>query len=409
MASFDINICKDNNSGTVIYNTLTREFRIEPLASFYKIPLTQDDIDCFREVYVNNIQSDPQTVTILPTTNCNARCWYCYEHGISHCDMTIETAELAVGFIREKYTKPELTINWFGGEPLLCFDIIRYITTKLKESGYRLSTCVTTNGSLLNEQMIEFFKEHYDKVTANITIDGIKEDYANVKRYINIPKEKAFDTVMRNIRLLIENNIFVLLRINYSDYGRAKSVYKYLADELGPFDKPRYHIYYAPIWQKNCNLENAEEEALKTIALLGNDIDINVLANPFLDNILVNSIANPKRLGHCTALSRNKMVINADGRLYRCHSMACDDKYACGDLNSGIDTSALGYEIFEREHEKECGGCAFLPLCSTQCRVRSELYGEETICQNTKKIVPKIAKMKYIKRRCLQPVSGGNN
>lgn len=394
MASFEINICDDNNAGTVIYNTLTREFRIEPSAVFAETPLGQDDIDHFREVFVDNIQSDSQTVTILPTTNCNARCWYCYEHGISRCDMTVETAELAIRFIKDKYTKPELTINWFGGEPLLRFDIIQNITTKLKENGYQLSTCVTTNGSLLSGQMVEFLKGYYEKVTVNITIDGIKNDYANVKRYTNISKEKAFDTVIRNIHLLIEKNVFVLLRINYDNFERAKSVYKYLVDELGPFDKPRYHIYYAPIWQRNCSLENAEEEALKTIMLLGEGMDINVLANPFLDNILVNSIANHKRLGHCTALSRNKTVINADGRLYRCHSMACDDKYACGDVMSGIDTRALGYEIFEREHEKECGGCALLPLCSTQCRVRSELYGEEAICQNTKRIVPEIARMK---------------
>lgn len=401
MAAFDINVGEKNNSGTVIYNTLTREFRIESYVGFEETPLGQNDIEHFRELFGESVQNDPQTITVLPTTNCNARCWYCYEYGIPRCDMTIETAELAIRFIKDKFTKPELSINWFGGEPLLSFGIIQYITTKLKKNGYRLSTCVTTNGSLLNGQIIEFFKEYYDKVTVNITVDGIKDDYANVKRYTNIPQDKAFDRVMRNIHLLIEKNIFVLLRINYDDFDRAKAVYNYLVEELGSFDKPRYHIYYAPIWKRECDLKDAEENAKEMIHHIKKGEDINVIADPFLDNVLINSVANPKRLGHCTALSRNKTVINADGRLYRCHSMACDERYACGDVKSGIDTSIIGYTIFEKEYEKECGGCALLPLCSTQCRVRSILYGEDVICHNTKKIVPEIARMKLQKQKYL--------
>jgi glucose-1-phosphate thymidylyltransferase len=70
---------------------------------------------------------------------------------------------------------------------------------------------------------------------------------------------------MRNIHLLVEKNIFVLLRINYGDFDRAKAVYNYLVEELGSFDKPRYHIYYAPIWKRECDLKDAEENAKATV------------------------------------------------------------------------------------------------------------------------------------------------
>lgn len=398
MAAFDVNIGETNElGGNFVYNALTRSFiKVSSVAE--NVSLNEVDIDCFRGVLDEALRKDPQSVTILPTTNCNARCWYCYEHGIRRYDMTIETAEKAASFIKNKFTEPELAINWFGGEPLLGFDIIQHITTKLKEQGYCLSTCVTTNGSMLTEEMVEFFKKSYNKVNVNITVDGINESYAKIKRYTNVPQEIAFEKLIHNIKLLLNNNVFVLLRINFDKLKKAQNVYAYLDNVLGDFDKSCYHICYAPIWKKDSDIEQFKDDAFRYLQYIRDGMDINILANPYMDNILINSVANPKRLGHCVALSKNNIVINADGKLYRCHSLVCDEIYACGDVTSGVDNTALGYQLFEKEHEKHCGGCALLPLCSTQCRVRSILYGEETICNNTKTIVPEIAKMKLEER-----------
>lgn len=398
MDAFDINI-EGTDGVPMVYNTLTRNFSKVSSVMSNNNPLDEKDIEGFRAILKEALLNDPQAVTILPTTNCNARCWYCYEHGIQRCDMTIENAEHVVSFISDYFEKPELTINWFGGEPLLGFDVIRHITTRLKEKGFCLTTCLTTNGSLLNEDMVSFLKDNYTKVNVNITIDGIKEDYADVKKYINIPKELAFDKVIDNVKLLLKYKIFVHFRINFDDINKAEKVYAYLNSELDGVDNASFHVCYAPIWKKESDMEQFRIDAMTNLQYINNGLDINVLANPFMDNILINSVANTKRLGHCVALSKNNMVINADGKLYRCHSLVCDEKYACGNVTTGLDVSALGYLLFEKKHENQCGGCALLPLCSTQCRIRSILYGDETVCNNTKTIVPEIAKMKLRKRQ----------
>ncbi len=396
MDVFDIDICKKNEMESVIYNTLSRQFRVTSPSESLGMISGKIDFERFRTILQDTLQNNPQTVTILPTTNCNARCWYCYEQGILRHDMAQETAEKSISFLVNKFTKPELTLNWFGGEPLLNFNIIQYITIKLNEKGYKLSSCVTTNGSLLNERMVVFFKENYEKISMCITIDDIGEAYADVKNYVDIPRERAFINVINNIKLLVEHKVSVLIRINYEDIEIAKNVHQWLDSFFKDTDRRLFHVYYAPIWNKR--KEQSFDDAKCYLHQISDGMNINVLANPYMDNIVLNSIANEKRLGHCTCMNKNKVVINADGKLYRCHSLVCDEQYACGSVDTGIDTSTQGYTLFEEKIEEKCGGCALLPICSTQCRLRSILYGKETICENTKKIVPEIAKMKLKKR-----------
>ena len=143
---------------------------------------------------------DPvQNVTILTTTECNARCYYCFEHGIRQYPMTREIADATVKYIKKNYPEKQLAINWFGGEPLLNFEIIKYITAQLKESGYEIISHITTNGSLLTKEMIDYLQREYSDLSFQITIDEIGAKYGEVKRYIDIAKEKAYGRVVQNI------------------------------------------------------------------------------------------------------------------------------------------------------------------------------------------------------------------
>jgi len=68
------------------------------------------------------IPNDITSYTILPTTGCNARCYYCFEHGSKVMTMTRETAGEVVRFITEHCgPKKTVAIMWFGGEPTSLF------------------------------------------------------------------------------------------------------------------------------------------------------------------------------------------------------------------------------------------------------------------------------------------------
>jgi len=71
---------------------------------------------------------------ILTTTDCNARCFYCHENGIPKMHMNIETANQIVEYIK-KQGLSKINIMWYGGEPLLNFDVINYITENFARMG----------------------------------------------------------------------------------------------------------------------------------------------------------------------------------------------------------------------------------------------------------------------------------
>lgn len=140
----------------------------------------------------SKIANGDQIVTIFPTTNCNARCWYCYEEGISRCDMSQNTIKQTIKFIKQTFNKPEIYINWFGGEPLLNIDAIKQITLALKDAGYILNTCITSNGSLITPELIRLLSNNYHKKSMSITIDAIGKEYGKIKRYKNISSDQAY-------------------------------------------------------------------------------------------------------------------------------------------------------------------------------------------------------------------------
>ena len=417
---FNIASCLDDGTA-VIYNTCSRKYLLQN-------GTVRNDETCFcrdNGMVVNNgcdevanlvlsireeLNKGGQSLTILPTTNCNARCWYCYERGIEHCDMSQSTIDHTISFITDQFsTGQELSINWFGGEPLMHFEAIKQITEAVKSAGYTLNTCITTNGSMITPELICLLKDNYKNVTMSITIDAMGNDYGKIKSFVNIPAETAFDNLIHNIESVMAAGIRVLLRLNFKDFDDAKKLYHRLAILFSGYGSSLCYIYYAPIWNKKRG--HSLEETLRFIDYLRDGYDINVLANPYIDNVFLHHVANDRKIAYCTAMNKNHYVVNADGAIYRCHCLVSDKKYSCGNVWEGVDFSALGYRMFEPNVKLEqCKTCPILPVCMVKCKVRDVLYGDDVVCGNTKTIIEPIIKLKIGQkeaRRCRKPLSGG--
>lgn len=412
-----------SDSTPIIYNTCSRKYILQSeidvdSESICLMRNTSKNV-CIQNGIIVNIECDEQSIllsalqsevrngsqsiTILPTTNCNARCWYCYEKGIEHFDMSQDTIDHTIQFIKDRYsTTQELSINWFGGEPLMHFDAIKQITLAIKTLGYTLNTCITTNGSLIGTDLITLLKDNYYNASMSITIDDIGNDYGKVKSFVNIPCELAYENLISNIKLVLSAGIRVLLRINYKDFENAKKIYSHLETLFSEFPKSLLYVYYAPIWNKNKG--HTLDETLKFIDLMRCGHDINILANPYIDNVFLHHVANEKKISYCTAMNVNHFVINADGSIYRCHCLVSDKKYSCGNVYDGLDTSALGYTMFiPHVKDDKCDKCTLLPICLTKCKARDIIFGNDTICDNTKNIADAVIKLKIEqkeKRRC---------
>ena len=119
---------------------------------------------------------------ILPTTSCNARCFYCYESGVKHVTMTQEVAEQLISFIcaNRDETRPIL-ISWFGGEPTLGKKWIDYICERLSSLQIPFHSEMVSNGYLFDAELVRKAKEHWRLQGVQITLDGTEHVYNKIK------------------------------------------------------------------------------------------------------------------------------------------------------------------------------------------------------------------------------------
>lgn len=152
------------------------------------------------------------SVTLLTTHACNFKCTYCYEFSNfaqPHSKpgrMNIETAKRTVDWlIATSGTEENLALGFFGGEPLLNFPLIEQVVDYANERGAahgkKFSFSMTTNGSLLSDEIIAFLKRHNIKTT--ISMDGGKEIQNTQRPMVN--GKDSYETVRpRAAKLLAE-------------------------------------------------------------------------------------------------------------------------------------------------------------------------------------------------------------
>jgi uncharacterized protein len=154
--------------------------------------------------------------TLSLTHNCNLSCKYCYSGRALKEDMTFDTARRAVDFILEM-TPPEQKIefSFFGGEPLLCFGLIKditgYIREQQRESKRTIRLGMTTNGTLLTQSILDFLREA--NIDLCISIDG-PEHIHNLNRCSRNGRG-SFAEVLDNLRMALEQLDYVQVNAVY--------------------------------------------------------------------------------------------------------------------------------------------------------------------------------------------------
>lgn len=231
--------------GTLLYQAMTGEMvllesdettddRIEDLVrhGFY-VPAGFDEHKLamqIRSVAAMMQKKKPRATFLLPTTtDCNARCFYCFEHGTKRIPMTPETAKDAVAYMIRVSGDEELKLTWFGGEPLYNRRAIEIICAELKKVGKPFRSVMISNGYYLDEETARTAVRDWNLDLVQITLDGTKEIYQRTKAYVE-RDPNAFDRVIENIRRASEAGIAIHIRLNM-DARNADDLYR-LTDEL---------------------------------------------------------------------------------------------------------------------------------------------------------------------------------
>lgn len=272
-----------------------------------------EQLQHFRPNYLNLI--------ILPTEACNFRCTYCYE--------TFENKKMpgpVVGGIKSLIKRraqelDELEISWFGGEPLLAFDVVTEISQHAlavaNEEGFTFHSGMTTNGYFLDRErflkcldsQINFFQ---------ISLDGQASEH-NASRKL-ASGAGSFDQIWSNLLAMkqVQSDFVVQLRLHYTleNFISVGQFARQVSDAFG--DDERFRYYF------------------RNISRLGgsNDEDISIISEQTKKDIETHLWETSGLLRPvdetepyvCYAAKGNSLVVRSTGRLAKC-TVALNDDY----------------------------------------------------------------------------------
>ena len=156
--------------------------------------------------------------TIFPTTDCNARCFYCYEMGRSRIPMSMETAEKVVRYIKRHCGGEKVKLLWFGGEPLFNRDVIDTICNGLRREGVEFHSTMISNGYLFDEESVRKAVENWNLKRVQISLDGTEAVYNRSKAYI-YREGSPYQVVLSNMERLLDATIRISVRLNADLYN----------------------------------------------------------------------------------------------------------------------------------------------------------------------------------------------
>ncbi|MBW2465982.1 MAG: geopeptide radical SAM maturase [Deltaproteobacteria bacterium] len=326
---------------------------------------------CSMLAEVNRYDSGLNVAVILGLA-CNFACVYCYEGSLKKSQrMTDETCEQLIDFLKKRYVarqKERLTLDFYGGEPLLFMKGIKDIAYPLKQfveerdGEFRFS--LVTNGSLLTRKVVEELLPA-GLYGAKVTVDGPPDEHNRLRPFKS--GEPSFDIILSNITDCCD-----LVAIGFGgnfteeNYKRVPELLDRTID-LGLTPDKLGSVQFHPVMQTADQYANPE--------FTGGCVSTN---EPWVvdatlqvrEEVLQRGYKTPKLLpSPCMVDLDDAFVINYDGRLYKCVAMIGHDKCAVGDVRKGfVDNYGRTYHLDHWRQHNECLQCEYLPLCFGGCR-----------------------------------------
>ena len=341
-----------------------------------KNEMNQDGV--IDDIYIDTVENNKRLdIVVLTTNQCNFSCIYCFQKREEHF-LNFKQYDALILFIEEKIKKygyQNVKIRWFGGEPLLRMEGIRYFSKNInalrKQYNFTYGCGIITNGYLLN---LETFKElyKYNVVTYQISIDGLPEIKHRVMNNGNSTFEKIFEN-LKKIRDNIKFQMFsITIRINFTKelLARADEIVNLFYSEFG--NDKRFCFSFIPVFDwsyKDSDYMKAE----RLNAELIHEKDVSNIMKKYGDKLDFKAWTN-LLFAHndCWAGSKHGYTIDANGDILK-----CDFKLEGFEENKVGTIDENGNLSFSHEKERrwifdtpltECYACECFPLClSTSC------------------------------------------
>jgi len=358
------------HSGKESVGMSTRRLQREPDSSLFGVGLRAADHPYPRRVSPVP-QGRPLKYTLCVTQQCNLSCTYCYVRK-SDTTMSRETAAKTLDFVfRHAQKAGSVEIGFFGGEPLLAFDVVRSITEMIEgHPGYqpeRVKLSITTNGTIFDDAIAAFLCEHDFKVC--VSCDGPSEVHDTFRR--TREGEGCSATLERNLRSAVRT--LPALLVNAVFHPRTFRRLPDTVDYLSGLGLRR--IYLNPDFSAPWTAADAADLPEIYAAIGERYTRWYQQGDPHFISLLDTKIATLLRGGYQAdercQMGKGEMAFTCDGGIYPCERLIGDGvsgSHRIGDVEHGIDPAKLacGYAS-GAELNAECLDCGLKSYCMNWC------------------------------------------
>ncbi len=315
--------------------------------------------------------------------DCNLRCKYCFagtgSFGGERTNMTAGIGKKAIDFlIKQSLNRKNLEIDFFGGEPLLNFNVVKeivdYALSKEKEHNKKFKFTITTNALLLNEENKKYINENMQNVV--LSIDGREE--VNDRMRCRVDGKGSYHNILPKIMDLAESrnqdNYYVRGTFTRENLDFSKDVL-HLAD-LG-FKQ----VSVEPVVAAKDTGYDLRQEDLPVLfreyeKLAGEYVNrINSGEGFNFFHFMIDLSQGPcvaKRLGGCGS-GHEYLAVTPEGDIYPCHQFVGMEDFKMGNVNGGEINTAI-QNTFKNSNvytKSECGDCWAKFYCSGGCAANS--------------------------------------
>ena len=314
---------------------------------------------------------------------CNLNCEYCFAgQGKYHGEdalMSFEVGKAALDFlVKNSGTRKNLEVDFFGGEPLVNFDVVKqlvkYARSIEKEVGKNFRFTLTTNGVLLDDNVIDFLNKEMNNVV--LSLDGRKE--------INDAKRKTPNGKGSYDIIVPKFQNFVKKRRDKEYYMRGtftRNNLDFTKDIFHMLDLGFKELSMEPVVSKPDTEYALREEDLDTIyeqyeILAKEMIKRKREGNPFtFYHYMIDLSGGPciyKRITGCGS-GTEYLAVTPNGDFYPCHQFVGDKNFLMGNVKEGITNNKLRdeFKLCNVYSRKECENCWAKLYCSGGCAANS--------------------------------------
>lgn len=310
---------------------------------------------------------------------CNLNCSYCFasqgkyngQRGI----MSLEVGKKAIDFlVSNSGTRRNLEVDFFGGEPLMNFEVIKEIVKyargieKKVNKNFRFT--LTTNGMLIDDDVIEFANKEMSNVV--LSLDGRKSVHDKFR--VDYAGNGSFDRIVPKFQKLVK------AREGKNYYMRGTFTHNnpdFLEDIKTMLDLGFNELSMEPVVCKEDDPSALTQEDVEIVLKQYEDLAKLMIerrreGRPFtFYHYMIDLSGGPciyKRISGCGS-GTEYMAVTPWGDLYPCHQFVGDEKYKLGNIYDGIDNIEIQQEFASCNvyAKKECDECWARLYCSGGC------------------------------------------